>query len=84
MIKLQRTGIPTHINFPRPHVDGSPLDFSFSGLKTSVINLIHNAEQKGETVSVPDVGASFLKAVWILWKTMSEKPLTLPDTTSLF
>ena len=49
--------------FPRPHVSGSPLDFSFSGLKTAVINLLHNAEQKGETVSVPDVGASYIKAV---------------------
>ena len=61
--KIAKNGNSDSYKFPRPHVDGSPLDFSFSGLKTSVINLIHNAEQKGETVSVPDVGASFLKAV---------------------
>ena len=83
--KIAKNGNSDSYKFPRPHVDGSPLDFSFSGLKTSVINLIHNAEQKGETVSVPDVGASiFKRPLWILWKTTSEKPLTLPDTTSLF
>ena len=49
--------------FPRPKVDGAPYDFSFSGMKTSVINLLHNAEQKGENISKKDVGASFLNAV---------------------
>lgn len=49
--------------FPHPHVEGSPLDFSFSGLKTSVINTIHNAQQKGENIVVADLGASFIKAV---------------------
>ena len=36
---------------------------SFSGLKTAVINLLHNAAQKGESLSVPDLSASFRKAV---------------------
>ena len=49
--------------FPHPHVDGSPYDFSFSGLKTSVINTIHNATQKGEEINIKDLGASFMKAV---------------------
>ena len=49
--------------FPNPRVDGRPYDFSFSGLKTSVINTIHKFEQKGETYSVPDLGASFIEAV---------------------
>lgn len=44
---------------PRPRVDGSEYDFSFSGLKTAVINTIHNAQQKGETVNVNDMAASF-------------------------
>ena len=48
---------------PRPHVDGAPYDFSFSGLKTSVINLIHNAEQRGETLPVQDLAASYRCAV---------------------
>ena len=49
--------------FPRPKVNGAPYDFSFSGLKTAVINTIHNAKQKGEEINVPDLGASFMNAV---------------------
>jgi N6-L-threonylcarbamoyladenine synthase len=48
---------------PHPTVDGAPYDFSFSGLKTAVINLLHNAEQKGQTLPIEDVAASFRKAV---------------------
>ncbi len=48
---------------PHPAVDGAPYDFSFSGLKTAVINLLHNAEQKGQTLPIEDVAASFRKAV---------------------
>ena len=48
---------------PRPHVDGAPYDFSFSGLKTAVINLIHNKQQKGEQIPVADICASYRKAV---------------------
>lgn len=48
---------------PRPRVDGSPYDFSFSGLKTAVINLIHNKTQKGEEIPVADICASYRRAV---------------------
>lgn len=61
--KIAKTGDNTKYKFPKPRVDGSPLDFSFSGLKTSVINLVHNAEQKGEELNPADVGASFINAV---------------------
>ena len=61
--KIAKNGDNTKYKFPKPRVDGSPLDFSFSGLKTSVINLVHNAEQKGEEVNPADVGASFINAV---------------------
>lgn len=61
--KAAKDGDNKKYRFPHPRVDGSPLDFSFSGLKTSVINLVHNAAQKGEELSVPDVGASFINAV---------------------
>lgn len=61
--KISKSGDNKKYAFPHPRVEGSPLDFSFSGLKTSVINLVHNAEQKGEKISVPDVGASFINAV---------------------
>lgn len=61
--KIAKAGDNTKYKFPKPRVEGSPLDFSFSGLKTSVINLVHNAEQKGEEVNPADVGASFINAV---------------------
>ena len=43
---------------PTPKVEGSEYDFSFSGLKTAVINLIHNANQKGEEVDIPVLAAT--------------------------
>lgn len=61
--KLAKDGNASAYNFPHPRVEGAPLDFSFSGLKTSVINIIHNASQKGETINVPDLGASYIAAV---------------------
>ena len=48
---------------PHPKVDGNPLDFSFSGLKTGALNLIHGAEQRGEELDIPSLCASFSKAV---------------------
>ena len=48
---------------PRPHLSGNPLDLSFSGLKTSAVNLIHNAGQKGEQIVIPDLCAAFSEAV---------------------
>ena len=56
-------GNPAAFSFPRPHVEGSRYDFSFSGLKTAVLNLLHNAEQKGEMLNRADVCASFRAAV---------------------
>lgn len=48
---------------PTPHIDGCPYDFSFSGLKTAVINLVHNAEQKNEQIDVPVLAATVRKKV---------------------
>ena len=48
---------------PRPHVEGSRYDFSFSGLKTAVLNRLHNAAQKGEEVNKADLCASFRRTV---------------------
>lgn len=48
---------------PNAQVDGSPLDLSFSGLKTAAINLLHRCEQRGEAVDVPSLCASFSRAV---------------------
>ena len=61
--KAAQTGNPNAYRMPRPRVDGSPYDFSFSGLKTFVVNLIHNAEQKGEEIPKADISASFRRAV---------------------
>ncbi|MBQ8027904.1 MAG: tRNA (adenosine(37)-N6)-threonylcarbamoyltransferase complex transferase subunit TsaD [Clostridia bacterium] len=58
-----KNGDKNAFKFPRPRVQDAPYDFSFSGLKTSVINTIHNAKQKGEEINVADLGASFLNAV---------------------
>ena len=63
MDKLAKDGDNTAYKFPTPKVEGCPYDFSFSGLKTSVINTIHNAEQKGVEINKSDLGASFMKAV---------------------
>ena len=51
--------------YPLPHtkLSGNPLDMSFSGLKTAALNLIHMHKQKGESVDVPSLCASFSKAV---------------------
>ncbi len=56
-------GDKTAYALPRPKVAGSAYDLSFSGLKTAVINLLHNAQQKGETVHIENLAASFQAAV---------------------
>lgn len=61
--KLAATGNPEAFAFPHPRVEGSPYDFSFSGLKTAVLNRLHNAKQKGEEVNPADLCASFQHAV---------------------
>jgi len=61
--KISVQGNPDAYAFPHPKVDGAPYDFSFSGLKTSVINIVHNARQKGQDIYVPDLAASFQKSV---------------------
>lgn len=61
--KIAEEGNPNAYTLPFPKVVNSPYDFSFSGLKTAVINLIHNASQKGEELPVADLSASFRQAV---------------------
>lgn len=63
MDKAAKLGNPKAYHLPKPKVEGNPYDFSFSGLKTAVLNLINNAKQKGETVSPNDVAASFQQTV---------------------
>ena len=61
--KISKQGDENAFKFPHPKVTGSKYDFSFSGLKTSVINTVHNAKQKGEEINVADLAASFQKSV---------------------
>lgn len=61
--KAAENGDPLKYKFTRPKISGSEYDFSFSGFKTAVINLIHNAQQRGETIHVSDLSASFRKAI---------------------
>ena len=61
--KVAEGGDPHAFKLPRPVVHDAPYDFSFSGLKTAVINLLHNAAQKGEELNKADVCASFRYAV---------------------
>ena len=58
-----KSGDSNAYKLPHPKVQGSEYDFSFSGLKTAVINLVHNAAQKGETVNVNDMAASFQNTI---------------------
>lgn len=59
--KAAQLGDPNKYHLPIPRVTGSEFDFSFSGLKTAVINLAHNAEQKGEELDKNSLAASFQK-----------------------
>lgn len=61
--QLSQGGDDRRYEFPIGHVDGNPYDMSFSGLKTAVINLVHNAEQKGEEIDRASLAASFTRAV---------------------
>ena len=60
---LAQGGDDSKYVFPTANVEGHPYDMSFSGLKTAVINLVHNAEQKGEEIDRASLAASFTKAV---------------------
>ena len=59
--KLAKNGNSDAINFPHPKVDG--YNFSFSGLKSSVLNFLNSAQMKGEKINFADVAASFQKTV---------------------
>jgi putative glycoprotease GCP len=63
MDKLAHIGDKTAYKFPSPAMGGDNLDFSFSGIKTSVINLIHNARQKETEINTADIAASFTASV---------------------
>ncbi|WP_455619091.1 tRNA (adenosine(37)-N6)-threonylcarbamoyltransferase complex transferase subunit TsaD [Eisenbergiella sp.] len=61
--RVSREGNPDAVVFPRAKVDGSTYDFSFSGLKSAVLNYLNSCEMKGIGICQADVAASFQKAV---------------------
>ena len=61
--KLAKEGNKDAILFPRAQVEGAPYDFSFSGLKSAVLNYINGCEMKGEEFNRADLAASFQNAV---------------------
>lgn len=63
MDKEAQKGDVNAIKFPKVNFADSPYDFSFSGVKTSIVNLVHNKQQKGEEINIPDICASYSNAI---------------------
>ena len=63
MDKAAKEGNASKISFPRGEVKDHPYDFSFSGLKSAVLNYINMAQMKSEAINVPDLCASFEASV---------------------
>lgn len=61
--KAAQNGNPAAFKLPHPAVAGTEFDFSFSGLKTSVINMLHRADQKGEIIDKNDLSASIQRTI---------------------
>lgn len=61
--RLSKTGDPYAIDFPRVYLEADSLDFSFSGIKTAVLNFINSEKQKGHEIHVANIAASFQMAV---------------------
>lgn len=61
--KLAKEGNPKAITFPRAKIENAPLDFSFSGVKSAVLNHINGCNIRGEKINPADIAASFQKAV---------------------
>ena len=61
--KLSKEGNPEAIVFPKAHIADAPYDFSFSGVKSAVLNYINGCKMKGEEYNNADIAASFQKAV---------------------
>lgn len=78
--KLAKKGDKDAIDFPRVMLEKDSYDFSFSGLKTSVLNYLNNTKQKGEEINKADVAASFQEAVVDV---LVKKSMRLIDETGL-
>ncbi len=65
--KLAKEGNPEAIEFPRAKIGENPYDFSFSGVKSAVLNYLNGAKMKGEEVNRADIAASFRKRLLMYW-----------------
>lgn len=81
--KAAKKGNNKAVSFPRVHFDDKSLDFSFSGLKTAVLNYLHNMEQKGENYNLEDVSASFQQAVVDILVENTIKAASLKNTDKI-
>lgn len=61
--RVSQEGNPQAFKFPRAMLEADSLDFSFSGMKSAVLNTLNSARMRGEVLSVPDIAASFQEAV---------------------
>src|SRR6056297_1973892 len=61
--KISKEGNKKAIDFPRAYLEEESFDFSFSGLKSAVLNYINNSNQKNQPVNIPDLAASFQEAI---------------------
>ena len=61
--RIAKEGNPDAVKFPKAHIEGAQYDFSFSGLKSAVLNYINGCKMKGESFDPADIAASFQKAV---------------------
>lgn len=63
MDEMAKQGNPDAIPFPRVSFKDAPFDFSFSGVKTSIVNYVHTAKQRGEELNIADISASYSNAI---------------------
>ena len=63
MDRLAQQGNPQTFKFPKVHFTDAPYDFSFSGVKTSIVNFTHQCKMKNEAFSAPDVAAGYMNAI---------------------
>lgn len=61
--KLAKSGDPHAVRFPQVSFKDAPFDFSFSGVKTAIINYVHTASQRGQSINAADIAASYSEAI---------------------
>ncbi len=65
--KLAKEGNPHAIDFPRAHMEDAPYDFSFSGVKSAVLNHLNKCRMTGEPIVEADIAASISRPLWTFW-----------------